>query len=57
MVWDIGAVHKLRNTMRGGGVNLCVMLWSDGRIQWSLGVTEGGEGVNFGPKWHYVINE
>ena len=40
------------------GVNPCVMLWSDGRVKWSFWrYGGGGEGVNFGSKWRYIINE
>ena len=35
-----------------------ITLWSDGRVKlYFWRVEGGGEGVNFGPKWHYVINE
>ena len=47
-----GAVHKLCNTIRGEGVNPCVMLWSDGRrsdgmVKWSF---LGGRGSILGQK-------
>ena len=64
---SLGAVHY-HTTQRGkglfinyvtqsGGVNLCVTLWSDGRVKWSFWHYRGGEGVNFWPKWSWVINE
>ena len=56
VLFIIGAVHKLRNKV-GEGVNPCVTLWSDGGVKWSFWHYRGGEGVNFGPKWCYVINE
>ena len=42
---------------RGEGVNPSVTLWSDGRVKWSSWLYGEGEGLNFGPKWHFVINE
>ena len=37
-----GAVHKLGNTIKGEGVNLCVTLWADGRVKWSFWRYGGG---------------